>query len=62
MGNAVYVRGRRAVRQLCAETVDAGGRVVNPGAPFAVQPGEGTALQTPTGDVITIKAATSQTN
>ena len=31
-------------------------------APFAVQPGEGTALETPTGDAITIKAATRQTN
>ena len=31
-------------------------------APFAVQFGEGTALETPTGDVVTIKAATRQTN
>ena len=30
--------------------------------PFAVTHGEGTALETPTGDVITIKAATRQTN
>lgn len=36
--------------------------MVNPGAPFAVQPGAGTALRTPMGDVITIKAATSQAN
>ena len=27
-----------------------------------MEPGEGTALRTPTGDIITIKAATSQTN
>jgi len=31
-------------------------------APFAVQPGEGTALKTPTGDIVTIKAVTKQTN
>jgi mannose-6-phosphate isomerase-like protein (cupin superfamily) len=31
-------------------------------APFAVQFGEGTALETPTGDVVTIKAATRETN
>jgi mannose-6-phosphate isomerase-like protein (cupin superfamily) len=31
-------------------------------SPFAVQAGEGVALETPTGDVITIKAATRQTN
>ena len=31
-------------------------------AAFAVEPGEGTALQTPTGDVVTVKAATGQTN
>ncbi|HVO68765.1 MAG TPA: cupin domain-containing protein [Aggregatilineaceae bacterium] len=30
--------------------------------PFAVQCGEGTVLATPTGDVVTIKAATGQTN
>jgi mannose-6-phosphate isomerase-like protein (cupin superfamily) len=30
--------------------------------PFAVQPGEGTALETPTGDLVTVKAATRQTN
>jgi len=34
----------------------------HPIAPFAVQFGEGTALETPTGDVVTIKAATRQTN
>jgi mannose-6-phosphate isomerase-like protein (cupin superfamily) len=31
-------------------------------APFAVQSGEGIALESPTGDLVTIKAATSQTN
>jgi mannose-6-phosphate isomerase-like protein (cupin superfamily) len=31
-------------------------------APFAVQSGEGKMLVTPTGDVVTIKATTSQTN
>ena len=31
-------------------------------APFAVQPGEGKMLETPTGDVVTIKATTRQTN
>jgi mannose-6-phosphate isomerase-like protein (cupin superfamily) len=36
--------------------------VIQPHQAFAVQPGEGTALQTPTGDVVTIKAATEQTN
>lgn len=36
--------------------------VEHPVAPFAVQFGEGTALETPTGDVVTIKAATRQTN
>jgi mannose-6-phosphate isomerase-like protein (cupin superfamily) len=45
-----------------AEALDAGGRMADPVAPFAIQPGEGTALETPTGDVITIKAVTSQTN
>jgi mannose-6-phosphate isomerase-like protein (cupin superfamily) len=30
-------------------------------APFAVQPGEGTVLETPTGDMVTIKAGTGQT-
>ncbi len=30
-------------------------------APFAVQPGEGTVLETPTGDMLTIKAGTGQT-
>ncbi len=44
------------------ETADARGGVVRPVAAFAVQPGEGTALPTPTGDLVTIKAATSQTN
>jgi mannose-6-phosphate isomerase-like protein (cupin superfamily) len=39
-----------------------GARVPTPVAPFAVQPGEGTVLETPTGDVVTIKAATRQTN
>lgn len=39
-----------------------GARVSTPAAPFAVQSGEGTALETPTGDVVTIKAATRQTN
>jgi mannose-6-phosphate isomerase-like protein (cupin superfamily) len=39
-----------------------GARVPTPVAPFAVQSGEGTALETPTGDVVTIKAATRQTN
>jgi mannose-6-phosphate isomerase-like protein (cupin superfamily) len=33
-----------------------------PVAPFAVQAGDGTALETPTGDVVTVKAATRQTN
>jgi mannose-6-phosphate isomerase-like protein (cupin superfamily) len=36
--------------------------VEHPVAPSAVQFGEGTALETPTGDVVTIKAATRQTN
>jgi len=40
----------------------AGDRVPTPVAPFAVQPGEGTALETPTGDVVTVKASTRQTN
>ena len=31
-------------------------------APFAVQSGEGKMLETPTGDVVTIKATTRQTN
>ena len=31
-------------------------------APFAVQSGEGKTLETPTGDVVTIKATTKQTN
>jgi mannose-6-phosphate isomerase-like protein (cupin superfamily) len=44
------------------ETPEAGGRVLNAIAPFAVQSGEGTALETPTGDAITIKASTRQTN
>ena len=33
-----------------------------PVVPFAVQPGEGTDLETPTGDMVAIKAATRQTN
>jgi len=41
---------------------ETGGHVLNPIAPFAVQSGEGMALETPTGDTVTIKAATSQTN
>jgi mannose-6-phosphate isomerase-like protein (cupin superfamily) len=36
--------------------------VEHPIAPFAVQFGEGTALQTPGGGVVTIKAATRATN
>jgi mannose-6-phosphate isomerase-like protein (cupin superfamily) len=36
--------------------------MINPVGAFAVQPGEGTTLQTPTGDMVTIKAATAQTN
>jgi mannose-6-phosphate isomerase-like protein (cupin superfamily) len=36
--------------------------VLEPIAPFAVQPGEGVALETPAGDTVTIKAATRQTN
>lgn len=36
--------------------------MVHPVAPFAVHPGAGTALPTPTGDVITLKAVTGQTN
>ena len=39
-----------------------GARVPTPAVPFAVHSGEGTALETPTGDVVTIKAATRQTN
>jgi mannose-6-phosphate isomerase-like protein (cupin superfamily) len=39
-----------------------GARVPTHVAAFAVQPGEGTVLETPTGDVVTIKAATRQTN
>jgi mannose-6-phosphate isomerase-like protein (cupin superfamily) len=38
------------------------GAAVRPVTAFAVQPGEGTALETPTGDVVTIKADTGQTN
>ena len=41
---------------------EAGGTRPTPVAPFAVQAGEGTALETPIGDVITLKAATRQTN
>jgi quercetin dioxygenase-like cupin family protein len=44
------------------ETPEAGSRVLQPIAPFAVQSGEGTALETPTGDVVIIKASTRQTN
>jgi mannose-6-phosphate isomerase-like protein (cupin superfamily) len=44
------------------ETPETGGRALKPIAPFAVQSGEGTALETPTGDAVTIKAATRQTN
>jgi mannose-6-phosphate isomerase-like protein (cupin superfamily) len=36
--------------------------VSTPVAPFAVQSGKGAALETPTGDVVTVKAATRQTN
>jgi mannose-6-phosphate isomerase-like protein (cupin superfamily) len=41
---------------------ETGGRRPAPVAPFAVQAGEGTALETPIGDVVTVKAATGQTN
>jgi mannose-6-phosphate isomerase-like protein (cupin superfamily) len=44
------------------DTSEAGSRVLAPSAAFAVQPGEGTSLETPTGDLVTIKAATRQTN
>lgn len=44
------------------ETPGAGGRVLQPIAPFAVQSDEGTALETPSGDVVIIKASTRQTN
>lgn len=53
---------RDAVTGSSPETPQAGGRVLTPSAPFAVQPGEGTALETPTGNVVTIKGATRQTN
>jgi mannose-6-phosphate isomerase-like protein (cupin superfamily) len=43
-------------------STETGGRVLTPVAPFAVLSGEGTALQTPTGDLVIIKAATRQTN
>ena len=43
-------------------TPDARGPAPDPAGPFAVQPGEGTALETPTGDTVTIKATTRQTN
>ncbi|MGH3153290.1 MAG: cupin domain-containing protein [Streptosporangiaceae bacterium] len=36
--------------------------MLNPVGPFAVQLGEGTALETPTGDTVLVKAATGQTN
>lgn len=39
-----------------------GARVPAPVAPFAVQSGEGTALETPMGDMVTVKASTRQTN
>src|SRR5437764_3103273 len=39
-----------------------GARVPAPVAPFAVQSGEGTALETPIGGAVTVKAATRQTN
>ena len=35
-------------------------RLAPPGAAFAVQAGEGTTLETPIGDAVTIKAATEQ--
>ena len=43
-------------------TPDAGGRGPGPAGPSAVQPGEGSALETPTGDTVLIKATTAQTN
>jgi mannose-6-phosphate isomerase-like protein (cupin superfamily) len=36
--------------------------MLNSTAPFAVQPGEGPVLETPTGDAITVKADTRSTN
>lgn len=45
-----------------AEIPAAGGRLIRPVTPFAVQPGEGTTLPTPAGDTATIKATTRQTN
>jgi len=36
--------------------------MLDPMAPFAVQPGEGTALEPPMGGSVTVKVATSQTN
>jgi mannose-6-phosphate isomerase-like protein (cupin superfamily) len=53
---------RDVITSSSPETPEAGSRVRAPSAAFAVQPGEGTALETPTGDVVTIKAATRQTN
>jgi mannose-6-phosphate isomerase-like protein (cupin superfamily) len=53
---------RDAVPSRSRETPETGGPVLNPIGPFAVQCGEGTVLETPTGDVVTIKAATRQTN
>jgi len=41
---------------------ETGGHPPAPVAPFAVQAGEGTTLETPIGDAVTIKAATGQTN
>ena len=43
-------------------SIQLAGGVVPDGSPFAVQSGEGAALKTPTGDVVTIKAATRQTS
>jgi len=43
-------------------TPEAGSCMLTPITPFAVQAGEGTALETPTRDMVTIKAATRQTN
>jgi quercetin dioxygenase-like cupin family protein len=60
MSNTQLARG--VVPGGSPETPEAGRRVLQPIAPFAVQSGEGTALETPTGDVVTIKAATRQTN
>ena len=53
---------RDVITNSSPETSQAGSRALASSAAFAVQPDEGTALQTPTGDVVTIKAATRQTN